>query len=322
MRRRFELNRRAFLSGIGGTAVALPLLEVMNDRRASARLNSPTRYLVAFCGQSIGTNGDLFVPDGVGPNYDLKRALSPLEPVRDSVTVVSNLEIPWGSDPPAGGRPANFHASTVGPLVSGVRADSSSAEANGPSSDVIVGNAIGADTKFRSLQYRVQAQSYRGGDYGKHRMSYNDRNDPNDPIFSPRLAYDSLFSDLAPSDGTEVDERNALLARDHSVLDLVSSNAERLLSRLGTLDRQRLQRHFDEIRDLERRLGDVGEATAASTCHATDDPGEDPSSQLVEATYGEEVGYSNEEERARIYVDLVHKAFACDQSRSISHMFK
>ncbi len=319
--RKFRLDRRAFLSGLGGTAVALPLLEVMTDGKAVAQVTSPKRYLVAFCGQSIGTTSDLFVPDNTGAGYDLKRALAPLAPVQDSVSVISNLEIPWGDSPPAGGRPPNFHASTVGPLVSGMRADSASAEANGPTSDVIVGNTLGADTKYRSLQYRVQAQSYRGGDYGKHRMSYNDVNSPNDPIFSPRLAYDGLFNDFAPADPEQVGERDALLAQDISVLDLVNASADDLMSRVSYQDQQRLQRHFDELRDLERRIGGVEPTSAQGGCQLLEQPGEDPTSELVEAVYGEEVGYSNEEARAQIFVDLVHMAFACDMTRSISLMF-
>ncbi len=319
--KRATLKRRAFLAGLGGTVVGLPFLEAMGDRTALAQNASTMRYLVAFCGQSIGTNENLFVPDNEGPGYDLKRALKPLAPVQDSVSVVSNLYIPWGDNPPAGGRPPNFHASTVGPLVSGMRADSASAEANGPTSDVIVGNALGANTKFRSLQYRVQAQSYRGGDYGKHRMSYNDAGDPNDPVFSPHLAYTSLFSDFSAADPVEQTERDALLARDVSVLDLVSENAQRLMSRVGTQDRQRLQRHFDEIRDLERRLAAVAPTAAEQGCGILQDPGPDPSSQLVDAIYGDEIGYSNEELRAQVFVDMVHMAFACDLTRSISLMF-
>jgi hypothetical protein len=167
----------------------------------------------------------------------------------------------------------------------------------------------------------VQAQSYRGGDYGKHRMSYNDAGDPNDPVFSPHLAYTSLFSDFSAADPAEQAERDALLARDLSVLDLVSENARRLMSRVGVQDQQRLQRHFDEIRDLERRLGAVTPTTTELGCGVVQDPGADPSSQLVEAIYGEEIGYSNEDLRARVFVDLVHMAFACDLTRSISLMF-
>jgi len=322
VRNRLTIHRRTLLRGLGGTIVGLPFLEAMSDGRANAQAaTGPSRYLVAFCGQSIGTDRDLFVPDDTGADYDLKRALAPLAPVQQHVSVISNLEIPWGSTPPAGGRPPNFHASTVGPLVSGVRAESASADARGPTSDVIVGNALGADTKFRSLQYRVQAQSYRGGDYGKHRMSYNDEGSPNDPVFSPSLAYDSLFSDFASADPQEQGERDALLARDQSVIDLVSQNAANLMQRVGSADRRRLERHFDEIRDLERRIGTVTPTASEVGCQLLAAPGSDPTSQLVEAVYGEEIGYSGEETRAQSFVDLVHMAFACDMCRSISLMF-
>jgi hypothetical protein len=58
------------------------------------------------------------------------------------------------------------------------------------------------------------------------------------------------------------------------------------------------------------------------------DPGADPppgGAQGVDAaganTYGTNLGYSNEEQRARVFCDLIHMAFACDLTRVASLMF-
>src|SRR5262245_12696446 len=92
-----RLSRRALLGGLGGVALGLPMLEIMLDGRGiSLAADPPTvpkRYLVCFGGQSLGSDCDtvhnLYVPDTVGPNYDLKEALKPLAPVQSEVTVVS-----------------------------------------------------------------------------------------------------------------------------------------------------------------------------------------------------------------------------------------
>src|SRR5687768_4863481 len=79
----FKLNRRVFLTGLGGVAVGLPLLEIMLDRSPSSQAAEiPKRFLVCFDGQSLGADDDQlhndYVPDTIGPSYDLKSALAPI----------------------------------------------------------------------------------------------------------------------------------------------------------------------------------------------------------------------------------------------------
>jgi hypothetical protein len=97
--------------------------------------------------------------------------------------------------------------------------------------------------------------------------------------------------------------------------------------KLGTADRTRLSRHFDEIRDLERQISTLP-PVATATCSKPRDPGADSpigGAQGVNAagenTYATNLGYSGEEERARMFCDLVHMAFTCDLSRVASLMF-
>ena len=89
------------LSGIGGAAITLPALEAMFDRHGEAYAQGkpiPKRYLLCFGGQSLGGDDDPlhndYVPNTVGPNYDLKSALAPLADVQSEVSVVSGLSIP------------------------------------------------------------------------------------------------------------------------------------------------------------------------------------------------------------------------------------
>jgi hypothetical protein len=84
----------------------------------------------------------------------------------------------------------------------------------------------------------------------------------------------------------------------------------RLLARLGRNDQLRLSQHFDEIRALEQRIAALPPPTSA-TCRLLPNPGPDPA-----------IGSnsSNEYLRNRVFLDLIHMAFVCDMTRSVSHM--
>lgn len=324
-----RLDRRTFLRGAGGAAVALPFLEAMLPRHASAQPSAPKRYVVCFGGMSLGRDnaGKLtdIVPDVVGANFDLKPPLQPLQAIKNDVIVVSNLRIPIGG---AGGRLSGFHKSSISPLLSGVLPPSIGPDCAGPTSDQIVARdaAFAGKTKFPSLSYRVQAQAYRGGgNVGV--ISWRARGQKNDPTVSPSLAFNNLFQGFAPAmpgGASAADEtaRRRLLREEASVLDMVRGNGEKLMKRLGRADQIRLERHFDEIRALEARLKAIPLDGAGTTpmggargCAAPPSPGSDPPVTITEASGSGEIGYAGEEERARALTAILAKAFACDLAR-------
>lgn len=336
---RFRLSRRSMLRGTAGFAMALPALEIMSGT-AHAGAGIPRRYFVGFAGTSTGFptfDYDLLKPDATGVGYDIKRALAPLADlgIREEVSVVSDLEIPWGDEGsiPSGGRHIGWHAHSTAPLISGVRSiDGSNEAANGATSEVIAADALGGDeTLHRYLAYRVQAAYYRGsnGDGGNRgRITYRDDGGsiiPIDPISSPRLAYESLFTGFVPPDPAEAAEALAALRRRRSAVDLVLEDAQALMSKLGTADQTRMERHLDELRDLERRLDEVS-TPAEGACELLPDPGEDPpigGSVENGDTNGYASGgaYSDEELRATVMTDLIAMAFTCDLTRSASMMY-
>jgi hypothetical protein len=91
------------------------------------------------------------------------------------------------------------------------------------------------------------------------------------------------------------------------VLDTAMASRDRPVSRVGTSDRQRLERHFDEIRALEERLAAAPpEATAScAAAGSRTDPavgGDSPGSGSDDIT-SPSTGYSDEHRRARIMCD-------------------
>jgi hypothetical protein len=340
-----RLSRRSVLRGLGGAAITLPALEAMFDRHGEAYAQGkpiPKRYLVCFGGQSLGGDGDPlhndYVPSTLGPNYDLKSALAPLAAVQSEVSVVSGLSIPTanGGAVPAAGRRDDFHVSSLSPLLSGVRSPDNTASA-GPTSDQLVAAAIAGDTPFKSLAYRVQVAWYLGvsAPYGRESITYKANPSGGNPLeilptVSPHDAYAALFSNFTPpANATDRAKQDFLLRSRKSVLDLVGGKLGRLAAspQLGKADQQRLQQHADEIRTLELQISALP-PVATATCQKPADPGADPSiggAQGVDAggtsTYGTNLGYSGEEQRAKVFCDLIHMAFTCDLTRSASLMF-
>lgn len=342
-----RLSRRTFLRGVGGIAVALPALEIMMPtRQATAGGSAPTRYVVAFCGASTGrrdgnytegdATGDLLVPDALGPNYDVKRALTPLSThdLVGDVSILSGMLIPWdqGSGIPEAGRRVQFHESSLCPLLSGMRGHEGDGDddCRGPTSDQIVGNAIGMESAHRVLPVCVQAASYRGGSGGSNgTLSYREDGDiqPVAPIVSPRQLFESLFAGFVPpgADPEQLAELEYQSRRTHKVVDLVKDDADRLISMLGGEDRQRMERHLTALSEFETSLDQDGSG-GGNECLLPRDPGDDPSIGNSTSTssaedYDTTAAWSDEETRAARHTELIHMALTCDLTRSVALMY-
>ncbi len=317
--KRLRLGRRSFLRGGAGIAVALPWLEIM-DPLPTAHAHAgegELAYVVAMTGTSLVAGGDLGSPGAL----NLPGAFADFEDLRPYVSFISGLSVPEGgssNNPVAGGvRDGANHGTMLIPMVTGHRhvgARLDKPTPDGASSDEYVADELGGGTPFRSLHLRVQASNYGRGAHGE--MSIRADGGRNSPISSPRSAYNTLFqgsSPTAPSDA---------LTRGRSVLDVVLERANRLESELPSWDRERLQRHFDEIRELEKRL----EGIPDGTCEIPADPGEDPSIStldLEDCTGGNsacESGWSEETLRGDVMSTMLATALACQQTRVATYM--
>jgi len=327
------LSRRAMLRGAAGVAVALPFLDAMTQTASAQAGTATKRYVVMFAGVSTGRDGGgtVLTPSALGRDYTLTRPLQGLgtQGVKNDVALVTNLTIGLSG---AGARGRPWHSSSLGPLLSGRSAVNSEDRfsALGPTSDQVAIDAVGGAQRFRSLEYKVQASGYRDETSFKRIMSYRAGSGANEPITSTRVAYESLFTGFVPNDPVAEERARRELAKRRSVVDLVKGNATTLRGRLGRADNQRLDRHFDELRDLEERLNTI-EPDVESACRQLDRVGGYNADPAIENTRDEElcrsfsanspecnervIGFAQESERARLMADLVHMAFVCDLTR-------
>lgn len=334
------LSRRAVLRGAAGLGVALPWLEAMVRPGARAQTAPTLRYLLGFAGVSLGGyDGNIaqtFVPTTVGANYELKAALTNLGPVRSEVSLISGLRIPTAAENsgtvPSGGRPVAFHGNQLAPLLTGRRTQDG--EFTAPTTEHLAAALIGGNTPFKPLVLRVQASHYVGsaaagtGDTISFRQGTNGLQAV-PPRYSPQQLFQALFGNFNGTGLTaeQVAQQEWTQRTRRSVLDSVAARAQKLKERLGQHDRQRLDAHFEQVRELEQRVASVAPPTVG-LCQKPLDPGADPglgSGQLTNAdgniTYAQNLGYSGEERRAEVMVELVAMAMICDLTRSTLFQF-
>lgn len=347
MSRPFRLSRRTLLRGAAGVSIGLPTLECMLNGHGTAYAQGeaiPARYAILFAGQALGGDdhahnrsringqlvtreGDYIVPPQSGAGYDITTPLRPIAHLQDAFSLVSGMRIPYdvnsseASAVPPGGAYRDFHGGGASPLLSGTRSTEARFTANGPSSDQVVAQLHAGQTQLNSLVLRAQPSFYLSGYSfaGRHRISYRGAGDPIEAQDSPQTAFRSVFGNFM-SDDTDTQTRQDFELRSRrSVLDLISDKRSSLLSRVGAADRQRLAAHFDEIRDLERRLGAITNG-ASGACQMPSDPGTDApvggdNAGAGSADIATNTGYSDEHARARAMADIIHMAFVCDLTR-------
>lgn len=254
--KRNALNRRTVLRGLLTTGAAatipLPLLDAMLNTNGTALAQDGTAlsplYVTWFFGN--GSLPGLWKPTalGAGDAWTLSPQLQPLADVKSYLTVVSGLEgklVVSGSEHPSGSA-----AATTGAPMSGdaVRA---------PSIDQIVADMIAPGAPYRSLEVGVTPATPNGNPHSLHSVSHSGPNARNNPEFDPREVFERLFTSGAATT-PEVDDSTLQAARiaraRASVLDAVLVDGAALQKRLGTADSQRIEKHLDAIRAIERRL--------------------------------------------------------------------
>lgn len=316
------LSRRTLLRGAGGFLVGLPFLEAMLPKLVFAQhATTPKRFVVSFCGTIVG-NDTVSNPGAYGAlPSTLPASWKGLEPVRQHVSVISNLTIPVynsGTTPTAPASAYNQqHGTTPAPMLAGVTSlDTMAVMVRGQTADQYAAAGLGAGSKLDSLQVRTQLLSYTGSN-SNHKGIMSARSSGGQvltlpPVVSPSALYTLLFG----GGGTSTPGDLGPLERKASVLDLIAADRQRLTGNVGASDKVRLEQHFDEIRALEASVqaAIAGGGTGGGGCGPATAPVDPP------AGANTFVGWSNETLRGQMMADMIAYALSCDLTRAVSWM--
>src|ERR1700728_1351793 len=247
-----HLSRRTFLRG-GGVALGLPFLEAMGpaatalaDTAAAPQTRAGVFYIPhgAIMNNTVyGKEVDFSTSTGKGPDFKRGKTLASLEPYKNYVTTFDNLE-----NLAAGG---SVHTLNPATWLSCVRPDT---QAKGASMaitlDQVIARKLGQTTAVPSLEVAsettIQVAACGGaGCYYASTTSYAGPNSPLPIEYNPRKVFIQLMGE-----GDTAAERDALLRRNTSILDMINDRAKSLNSTLGAGDRAKLEQYLDTVREL------------------------------------------------------------------------
>src|SRR5213596_3108105 len=299
-----HIPRRRFLQGAGAT-IALPLLESMFPALVPTARAQAARRIPRFVG--------IFNPHGWEPGHwamsegalsELPFILKPLEPWRDSITVISGLDAT--SSMPGPGETGGDHSRSAA-TFSGVQPKKTvSADIHlGPTIDQIIAQKYGQSNVLPSLQVKCEDQSSLATCPWGYSCAYVNSvswSGPTKPLpfeANPQVIFERLFGD-----GSNAQERAARKQAKASLLDAVTLEVARLNNSLPATDRTRLNEYLEDIREIERRLSNVARSEEAS-----------PS---VEVPFGIPESFS---EHINLLWDLQVLAFRADITRVSTLMY-
>jgi hypothetical protein len=306
--RRHRVNRRAFLRGAAGVALGLPFLESLPERSAWAAGNEPV-FSLFICAV------DGIVPASFFPS-DLGRltreglaaedkATSQLAVHADHLLFVRGIDWPFPTKSEAHAETLCMALTATDPIGYG-----SQAMAGGPSADWTIANRVQPGTAPLTLY----AGNRRNG-YIAERLSFSEAGVVTAAVDNPYTLYQKLIG-LLESDGSmapqAAEAERLLLESRKSIHDLVRNDLRALMAnpRLSAIDRQRLQQHFDAVRDIEISIGGMGNEVA-DRCSAA---GLEVSKIEAMAQFKYDK-YGMTEDLARLHMSLVALAFACNYNR-------
>lgn len=322
---RSRINRRAFLRGTGGIAVALPFLESVSERSAWAQDEKPIFSFFIVAANGVVQNR--FWPSERGPLTEATmqgKGVAPLAPYASDLLMVKGIKWPGGSPGNCG------HAQGYVQAITGVAPGSggNSSTSGGPSADMVISKAV---NPMGTDPLTLYAGSQRGA-YIAERISFTGGQTPaRSAQLNPYETYKKLMglspagsgggSGSGPTGPSVADE---MLVRRHSVNDVVMDDFAGLLAKANAEDKRRLDNHLTGIRQFEQSLMVVGEnanevnegspETAVNYCadDGYDKTGLDAFKNGVQFnTNGHMI-----EDLVKLHGEMVALAFACNLNRT------
>jgi hypothetical protein len=261
-----HIPRRTFLKG-AGVALGLPLLESMFPAAtafAQAAAAPPRRFFAGF------------VPHGAAPGYwvpdkegglpaELPYIWQPLEPFRNSLTVLTGLHS-TSSEPPPGETGADHWVAAAFLCAEKPKKTAGADVRAGHTIDQIIAEEIGRETLLPSLEMSVEDPGSGASNCGEgyscvytNTIAWASPTTPLPMELNPQVVFERLFGS-----GSTPEQRVARRERNQSILDSINGKIASLRGEISVPDRSRLDSFTENVREIERRLQIAAKATTAA----------------------------------------------------------
>lgn len=300
-----HLDRRTFLRGALGTAIALPLLDAMVPAATAQSLTAAgQRFRFGAVYMPNGVYPDMWHPKKAGKDFEFNKIMKPLERHRDYLTTISQLKAPDGKKNMGGihmGASAAFLNGT-GPL--GKNGDFNLIQSK-KSIDQYIADAIAGDTPLRSLELGTEDMGTSAGACDGYpciffnTMAWYDDGSPLPVSVNPQVTFERMFGDP----GTP-QQRLARLQAKESMLDSVLGETKRLERKIGARDNALLEEYLTNVRRVETQVKKL-QARSDALANAGDAP----------------IGIPEDfDKHMTVTYDLLHLALQGDVTRVFSFM--
>jgi len=287
---------------LGGAAVTvgLPLLDCFLDTNGQAFANGaplPVRFGTWFWG--LGMNAKIWEPHKEGADYDLPDEIAAFKDIKQHVNLYT------GFDVKTDGKPNLCHFSGWVALRAGTvpRARGDLAT---QSLDIIVSDAIGGGTRFRSLAMTATGNP-------RDSFSFRNANAVNPPEISATEFYRRVFGPEFQDPNAPTFTPNPMLMTRKSVLSAVLEDANDVKRAVGAADKARLDQYFTSIRELEQRLDvQLQRPPPAPACRI----GKEITAELPAGLDSETV-----KTRHKLMTEVLAMALACNQTKVFNMMY-
>lgn len=274
-----QISRRTVLRGLGST-IALPFLEAMvpaqtplRNTAASPKSRFAAIEVVHGCAGSTPHGNDigLWRPLKEGNDFEFGTIVKPLEPHREFVTIVSNMDCEAAeSRVPEEVGADHFRNAAVYLTASHPKQTVGADVFCGTSIDQMYAQKHGQDTPVPSIQLCTDVMDSSGSCAYKYSCVYMDTiswSSPTTPlpmVYNPRAAFEGIFG----LGGTQ-EERLKRQKMNRSVLDSITHDIARLKQDLDPRDSNRLSEYLDSVREIERRIQAIEKQNSTNTERAT-----------------------------------------------------
>lgn len=310
------MDRRTFLRGTG-TLIALPFLEAMMPLRVFGQVAAPQRFVSLYHG--VGTRG--WDCSGTENSWTLSPNLQGLAPYKNDVSRIQNIS----NDGATFGRnmdstTAHWQASVS--FLTGQTYDMANKTTRialyktGSSLDQMIAQKTPNAKKSLVMSCHGQSLSgggggtdQRGSSYYLTRVSWDNQTTQSQMYVNSSSVFNYLFSNGVPTQSNQAALQRA--AQKKSILDDVLVDIQRLMQKLGSNDKQKLDEYLTSVNEVERQI--AAEASSAQMACVV------PSS----ATYSGDTSTEPQglyaipivNQRAKNMMDLLTIAFQCDITR-------